>query len=44
MANNFFQEVGNTKPYFKAAFEGMAGTGKTTTAAKVIIGLHQKIK
>jgi hypothetical protein len=41
---NFFMEVANTKPYFKAAFEGFAGSGKTYTTALVAIGLHQKIK
>jgi len=41
---NFFMEVANTKPYFKAAFEGFAGSGKTYTSALVAIGLHQKIK
>ncbi|MCF7819894.1 MAG: AAA family ATPase [Candidatus Pacebacteria bacterium] len=41
---NFFMEVSNTKPYFKAAFEGFAGSGKTYTSALVAIGLHQKIK
>ena len=41
---NFFMKVANTKPYFKAAFEGFAGSGKTYTSALVAIGLHQKIK
>jgi len=41
---NFFMQVANTKPYFKAAFEGFAGSGKTYTSALVAIGLHQKIK
>ena len=41
---NFFMEVANTKPYFKAAFEGFAGSGKTYTSALVAIGLHHKIK
>ena len=44
MFSNFFMEVANTKPYFKAAFEGFAGSGKTYTSALVAIGLHQKIK
>ncbi len=42
--NNFFMPVANTKPYFKAAFEGFAGSGKTYTAALIAIGLHKKIK
>ena len=41
--DNFFALIGNTKPYFKAAFEGFAGTGKTYTAAKVPIGLHKRV-
>lgn len=41
--DNFFAAIGNTKPYFKAAFEGFAGTGKTYTAAKVAIGLHKRV-
>lgn len=39
----FFAPIGNTKPYFKAAFEGFAGTGKTYTAAKIAIGLHKRV-
>ena len=42
--DNFFQKLENTKPYFKAGFEGFAGTGKTHTAGLVAVGLHQKIK
>lgn len=41
--DNFFVPVANTKPYFKAAFEGFAGTGKTYTAAKIAVGLHKRI-
>lgn len=40
--DNFFVPVANTKPYFKAAFEGFAGTGKTYTAAKIAIGIHKR--
>ncbi|QQR82449.1 ATP-binding protein [Candidatus Campbellbacteria bacterium] len=40
---SFFTKIGNTKPYFKAAFEGEPGTGKSWTAALVAIGLHKKI-
>lgn len=40
----FFTPIANTKPYFKAAFEGFAGSGKTYTMAKVAIGLHQRIQ
>ncbi|MDD3690319.1 MAG: hypothetical protein PHI81_09845, partial [Synergistaceae bacterium] len=36
--------VANTKPYFKAAFEGFAGSGKTYTASLVAIGIHKRIK
>jgi hypothetical protein len=39
----FFTPIGNTKPFFKAAFQGFAGSGKTFTAAQVAIGLHQRI-
>ena len=42
-ADNFFTGLDNTKPYFKAAFEGFAGCGKTYTAAMVAIGLHKRI-
>ena len=42
--DTFFTPIGNTKPYFKAAFEGFAGCGKTYTSALVAVGLHQRIK
>ena len=42
--DTFFTPIGNTKPYFKAGFEGFAGSGKTYTAALVAIGLHKKIQ
>ena len=41
--DNFFVPISNTKPYFKAAFEGFAGTGKTHTAAKIAAGIHKRI-
>ena len=41
--DNFFAPIGNTKPYFKAAFQGFAGSGKTYTAAQVAVGLHKRI-
>lgn len=41
--DDFFSPLENTKPYFKAAFEGFAGSGKTYSAAQVAIGLHQLI-
>lgn len=44
MNDDFFAPLGNNKPYFKAAFEGFAGSGKTHTAALVAIGLHKRIK
>src|SRR5215208_2016343 len=40
---SFFMPIGNTKPYFKAAFEGFAGCGKTYTSALIAVGLHQRI-
>lgn len=43
-ANSFFTPMANTKPYFKAAFQGFAGTGKTFTSAQVAVGLHKEIK
>lgn len=42
--DSFFTPIGNTKPYFKAAFEGFAGCGKTYTSALVAVGLHKRIK
>lgn len=42
-ADNFFTPVGNTKPFFKAGIQGMAGSGKTYTAAEIAIGLHKRI-
>ena len=41
--DNFFASIGNTKPYFKAAFEGFAGSGKTYTTAQIAIGLYKRI-
>lgn len=43
LADNFFMPVANTKPFFKSAFEGFAGTGKTYTMCEVAIGLHKQI-
>lgn len=42
-ADDFFSPLENTKPYFKAAFEGFAGSGKTYSAAQVAVGLHEMI-
>lgn len=42
--NGFFNELENTRPFLKMAFEGFAGTGKTFTSALLAIGLHNKIK
>lgn len=41
--SDFFSPLGNTKPYFKAALQGYAGSGKTHTSALITIGLHRKI-
>lgn len=41
--DGFFTDLANTRAYLKSAFEGFAGTGKTFTAAQVIIGLHRRI-
>lgn len=43
LEDNFFTELGNDKPYIKAAFEGFAGAGKTHTAALLLIGLYKRI-
>jgi hypothetical protein len=43
-SNGFFSSLENTKPFFKAAFEGFAGSGKTFTAALIVVGLHKHIK
>lgn len=43
LADNFFTPVANTKPYFKAGIQGLAGTGKTYTAAEIAIGLHKRL-
>lgn len=43
-AEGFFTSLDNAQPYFKAAFEGFAGSGKTYTMAQVAIGLHKRIK
>ncbi len=43
MNNQFFTPIANTKPYFKAAFEGFAGSGKTFTSALIAIGLHKRL-
>ena len=42
-ADSFFTGLDNTKPYFKAALQGFAGSGKTFTAAQLAIGLHKRI-
>lgn len=44
MKDNFFQEIGNTKPFLNIGMEGFAGSGKTYTAALLAIGLHKHIK
>ena len=42
-ASMFFTPIGNNKPFFKAAFEGFAGCGKTYTSALVAVGLHERV-
>ena len=41
--NNFFESLENTRPFFKAAFEGFSGTGKSFTSGEVAIGIHKLI-
>ena len=41
--DTFFAPVANTKPFFKCAMEGLAGSGKTYTASDIAIGLHKRI-
>jgi hypothetical protein len=41
---NFFEKLGNTKPFLKMSLLGEAGGGKTYTAATVASGLHDYIK
>lgn len=43
MDKEFFTSLDNAQPFFKAAFEGFAGSGKTYTMAQVAIGLHKRI-
>ncbi|MEW6610670.1 MAG: AAA family ATPase [Patescibacteria group bacterium] len=43
VADPFFTPIGNTKPFFKAAIEGFAGSGKTYTAGLIARGLHERI-
>jgi hypothetical protein len=40
----FFEPLANTDPYFKAAFQGHAGSGKTFTAALMARGLHKQLE
>lgn len=42
--DGFFANLENTKPYFKAALEGFAGSGKTYTASLIAKGLYRLIK
>lgn len=39
----FFTPLANTKPYFKAAFEGFAGSGKSYTLAQIAVGIWRHI-
>lgn len=39
----FFTSLDNAQPFFKAAFEGFAGSGKTYTMAQVAIGVHKRV-
>jgi hypothetical protein len=43
MTDDFFDDLSNTKPYLKIAFEGFAGCGKTYTMAQLAAGLHKRI-
>jgi hypothetical protein len=43
-ANSFFTELANTRPYIKAGFMGLAGSGKSTTGILTAIAIHQAIK
>jgi hypothetical protein len=42
--DHFFTELANTKPFYKAALEGFAGSGKSLTASLIAIGMHQHLK
>mgnify|MGYP001618454467 CR=1 FL=1 len=43
LPDNFFTDLKNEMPYFKAALDGQAGSGKTYTAARIAGGLHHQI-
>lgn len=44
MSDDFFDDLSNTKPFLKIAFEGFAGCGKTYTMAQLAAGLHKRIQ
>lgn len=43
IADDFFHELTNSKPYLKMALEGFAGSGKTYTMAVLAIELHRRL-
>lgn len=44
VTNGFFNELENTRPFLKMAFQGFPKSGKTYTASLIAIGLHKQIK
>lgn len=41
---SLFKKADSTPAYLKAAFIGFQGSGKTTTASMLAVGLHQRLK
>jgi hypothetical protein len=44
LGDNFFTELLNTKPFYKAGLEGFAGSGKSLTATLIAIGMHKHLQ